>query len=81
MEEEDIHKTLIRYADRIGYIHFADSNRHAPGFGHFPFHEILKTMQEINYKGVITAEILPLPNDKSAIQQTGAFFKSLFIKE
>jgi RpiB/LacA/LacB family sugar-phosphate isomerase len=78
MEEVDIHKTLVYYADRIGYIHFADSNRYAPGWGHFPFHQLMSSLIEIDYSGVITAEILPVPDDEKAIQQTGAFFKSLF---
>jgi hypothetical protein len=32
---------------------------------------------DVNYTGVIGAEILPLPDDYSAIQQAGAFFRSL----
>jgi len=78
MEEADIPATLKRYADRIGYIHFADSNRYAPGLGHFPFDQVMATLLEIDYQGVITAEILPVPEDQSAMQQAGNFFKSLF---
>lgn len=78
IEEKDINITLKHYADRIGYIHFADSNRHAPGSGHFPFHQIMSTLIEIDYSGVITAEILPIPNDLKAIQQTGAFLSPYY---
>jgi len=77
LEEVDINVTLRKYSDRIGYIHFADSNRCAPGMGHLPFHHYLTTLLANNYTGVITAEILPLPDDISAIKQAGAFFKSL----
>jgi RpiB/LacA/LacB family sugar-phosphate isomerase len=77
IEEEDIHRTINRFSKRIGYIHFADSNRKAPGWGHLPLREIMETLMDVNYTGVIGAEILPLPDDYSAIQQAGAFFRSL----
>lgn len=81
LEEADIPATLRRFADRIGYIHFADSNRHAPGLGHFPFDQIIATLAEIDYQGVITAEILPKPDDDRAMQQAGAFFKAMSTAE
>jgi RpiB/LacA/LacB family sugar-phosphate isomerase len=77
LEEVDIDATLTRYADRIGYIHFADSNRYAPGLGHLPFHQITTTLIANQYDGVITAEILPLPDDERAMEQAGAFISSL----
>jgi sugar phosphate isomerase/epimerase len=77
IEEADMIKTLHKFADHIGYIHFADSNRQAPGFGQIPFRKILSALLAQNYSGIITAEILPLPDDDSAIQQAGAFFSSL----
>lgn len=77
LEEKNIIETIKRYSERIGYLHFADSNRKAPGWGHIPFREILLTLAEINYTGVIGVEILPLPDDSSAIQQAGVFFRSL----
>ena len=77
IEEADILKTLQQYKDRIGYLHFADSNRQAPGFGHISFRRILSTLLALNFSGIITAEILPLPDDEKAIQQAGSFFASL----
>lgn len=77
LEEVDLAETFKTYSDRIGYIHFADSNRRAPGWGHIPFHQLLSTLVNVNYSGVITAEVLPLPDDNSAMQQSGVFFSSL----
>ncbi len=77
IEEADINKTLARYAEKIGYIHFADSNRLAPGLGHLPFHQYLSTLIANHFQGFITAEILPLPDDDRAMEQAGAFFASL----
>src|SRR5690606_35387614 len=34
IEEPSIEGSLRKDIDHIGYIHFADSNRHAPGRGH-----------------------------------------------
>jgi len=77
LEEVNINETIKRFSERIGYLHFADSNRKAPGWGHIPFGQIMSTLFDLNYAGVIGAEILPLPDDQHAIQQAGAFFRSL----
>ncbi|MDY6873156.1 MAG: RpiB/LacA/LacB family sugar-phosphate isomerase [Chloroflexota bacterium] len=77
LEEVDINATLTRYAAKIGYIHFADSNRYAPGLGHLQFHQFMTTLIANQYDGVITAEILPLPDDERAMEQAGAFISSL----
>jgi RpiB/LacA/LacB family sugar-phosphate isomerase len=71
MEEVDIHQTLRTMIDHLGYVHFADSNRWAPGQGHINFGQILDTLSLAGYQGNITAEILPLPDDESAMHQAG----------
>lgn len=77
IEEEDMIKTIEKYIDHIGYIHFADSNRKAPGRGHIPFPQVLSALQTLNYSGIVTAEVLPLPDDEGAIQQAGAYLNAL----
>jgi len=77
IEEQDMHASLREAGDCLGYIHFADSNREALGRGHIDFTSILQTLASIGYKGIITAEILPIPDDLTAIQQTADFVKSL----
>ncbi|MCB2202620.1 ribose 5-phosphate isomerase B [bacterium] len=77
LEEVDINATLTLYTEKIGYIHFADSNRYAPGLGHMPFHQFMTTLIANQYAGIITAEILPLPDDERAMEQAGAFISSL----
>lgn len=76
IEEADIPETLRKTGERIGYIHVADSNRHAPGSGHTPLHEILRTLGEVGYRGFVGAEILPVPDDSSAAERAGAFLRS-----
>lgn len=77
LEEKNISETLRNYSERIGYLHFADSNRKAPGWGHIPFRQIMSTLADLNFNGVIGAEILPLPDDTGAIRQAGEFLRSL----
>lgn len=70
IEEKSIEESLIKAKDYIGYIHFADSNRWAPGFGHTDFGSIISTLVEINYKNAIGVEVLPKPDDYTAARQT-----------
>jgi 5-keto-L-gluconate epimerase len=63
IEEKSIEESLLESKPYIGYIHFADSNRHAPGFGHLNFKKILSSLMKMNYKEVIGVEILPKPDD------------------
>jgi 5-keto-L-gluconate epimerase len=69
IEEKSIEESILGYKSHIGYVHFADSNRQAPGFGHIDFRKILSTLEEINYDNAIGLEILPKPDDFSAAKQ------------
>jgi RpiB/LacA/LacB family sugar-phosphate isomerase len=77
IEEPDIDAALQTAADCLGYVHVADSNRYAPGQGHIDFLSVLRTLVRISYQGPVTAEILPVPDDVTAIQQAGSFLTSL----
>jgi sugar phosphate isomerase/epimerase len=61
----------IRAAGRaIGHFHFADSNRHAIGFGHTDVAPITESLKEAGYDGYVSGEVLPLPDSESAAAQT-----------
>ncbi len=77
IEEADIGMSLRRAEGRLGYVHFADSNRHAPGAGHIDFAKLLSVLASIGYRGMISAEILPLPDDLSALNRAAAFFRAM----
>jgi sugar phosphate isomerase/epimerase len=79
IEEVDFTETIQRVGDLLGYMHFADNNRLAPGQGHIPFPVILDALAKIHYSGFISAEILPLPDDESALHLTGQYLNSLVI--
>lgn len=57
----------------ITYVHVADSNRLAPGWGHLPFDEIFRILTDTGYNGYLTAEILPNPNPELAAAQAARF--------
>ena len=79
IEESSIKDALIAAGDKLGYVHFADNTRWAPGLGHTDFKEIISSLLQIGFDGPVISEILPLPDDTTAVQQTAKFWKD-FIK-
>jgi sugar phosphate isomerase/epimerase len=77
IEEVNLPATLHQLGDRLGYVHIADSNRQAPGRGHLDFTPIFETLGHLGYQGVVSAEILPLPDDASAVVRTANFLNGI----
>ena len=77
IEEADIAATLRALGPLVGHVHFADSNRHAAGFGHTNFAPILEALRDIRYAGYLSAEILPMPDSETAAAQTIRFWRSV----
>ena len=73
--EDNIAEALRAGGDLIGHVHFADSNRHAIGFGHTDIAPIIEALRDINYQGYLSAEILPLPDSATAAQKTRQSFR------
>jgi len=70
IEEVSIYGSIIQAKDYITHVHFADSNRWAPGCGHLDFAKIVQTLKKINYQGYVSAEILPFPDSDSCARLT-----------
>jgi sugar phosphate isomerase/epimerase len=68
IEEPDMAASLRKHAGSLGHIHFADSNREAPGHGHTDFRSVLLTLQESGYKGFFSFEVLPRPSERQALE-------------
>jgi sugar phosphate isomerase/epimerase len=77
IEEVSIAKSFERAGEKLGYVHFADSNRRAAGQGHINFHELAAVLPKIGYGGYICAEILPLPDSRAAAKLAIDYFRSL----
>jgi sugar phosphate isomerase/epimerase len=70
IEEVSIEDSIIQAKDYVTHVHFADSNRWAPGCGHIDFKKIMETLKKIVYQGYVSAEILPLPDPDTAARIT-----------
>lgn len=77
IEEPSIAESIKYAGSKLGYIHFADSNRWAPGLGHVDFRSILSALNKIGYDGTIGVEILPKPDDLTAARKAIEFIRSL----
>jgi hydroxypyruvate isomerase len=68
--EGNIINTLKEYIDAIGYIHIADvPGRHEPGTGEINYPNVIKTLKELNYDGIIGFELAPLHDSKEAVRR------------
>jgi sugar phosphate isomerase/epimerase len=73
IEEVSIGAAIRQAGSLLGHFHVADSNRHAPGFGHVDFDEIIAALNDVDYRGWLSAEVLPLPDDRGAAHQARTF--------
>jgi sugar phosphate isomerase/epimerase len=73
IEDASFRQAFWAARDEISYIHVADSNRLAPGWGHLPFDEIFEILTGIGYDGYLTAEILPKPDPDQAAAQAARY--------
>jgi 5-keto-L-gluconate epimerase len=77
IEDVSIERELVRHIEQTGYIHLADSNRLAPGWGHTDFVSILTSLREVGYDNWLSIEILPKPNPDSAARKSATHILSL----
>jgi len=76
IEDASFREALEAGKDFISYVHVADSNRLAPGWGHLPFDEIFGILADIGYEGYLTAEILPSPDPDAAAAQAARYLSA-----
>lgn len=77
IEDDAIDGSLVRNSKWVRYVHLADSNRHAPGWGHLDFPAVFRALQQIGYAGWVSVEILPVPEPDQAAGQAAAFLRPL----
>ena len=75
IEDASMGEELAKYIDYVAYIHLADSNRLAPGWGHTNFDEIFRHMKNAGYSGWTAVEILPEPEPFLAAKQAISYLK------
>lgn len=77
IEDRTIGPELAKHIEFVQYIHFADSNRLAPGQGHLDFQKILNHLYHARYDGWVSVEILPKPDPDTAARQSAEFLLPL----
>jgi sugar phosphate isomerase/epimerase len=80
IEEADVPAALKLGGDRIGHVHFVDSNRRPAGCGHTDFAPIAAALRDIRFTGYASAEAFPWPNPEQAAELTINAFRRLFAK-
>jgi len=76
IEDHKIGDSLIRNGKWVRYVHFADSNRAAPGLGHLDFDEVMEALKAIRYDGWVSMEILPGENPDEMAKRAIDYIKS-----
>jgi len=75
IEEVDMARSLLVAGDRVGHVHFADTNRSAVGMGHLEVAPLISALQAIGYTGYLSAEVFPLPSSIVAAEVTLESFR------
>jgi len=70
--EERSHQSALReIAPYLAHVHIADNTREAAGLGQTDFHDVFRTLKELDYRGYLTMEFMPpVSNPYLAAQQT-----------
>ncbi|MEJ6691057.1 MAG: sugar phosphate isomerase/epimerase family protein [Paracoccaceae bacterium] len=71
IEDVDIAGNYRKAGDQLFHVHFADSQRAAPGAGHIDFAPSIQALIDIDYKGYIAFELLPAAADPFATLKSG----------
>lgn len=66
IEDVTIGDTLADYCRQIPYVHLADSNRWAPGYGHLDLGDVFAGLEKGGFDGWASVEILPFPDPDTA---------------
>jgi 5-keto-L-gluconate epimerase len=70
IEEPSLLESIRMAKDCLFHFHLADSNRWYPGAGHVDFKSVVETLDQVGYRGWLSAEILPFPDSDTAAEKT-----------
>ena len=70
IEEVDVFDSLRQAKPYLWFVHFTDNNRHWPGSAHLDFKKIVDVLEEIQYAGFVSLEILPWPDPDTAAKSS-----------
>lgn len=77
MEDRDFAAAIDTLGSRLRHVHFADSNRAFPGYGHLPIDEIYRTLKNSGYHHAVSLECLCAPSTQTLIEEAGPLITRL----
>lgn len=77
LEDPSVPSALIRSMPYMGHVHFADSNRQAPGNGCIDFVEVIKDLNAMQYDGYAAVECHPIPSILGSAQCAMDYLKPI----
>ena len=73
IEERDIYQAIAEFMPLCRHVHFADSNRRAPGEGAMDYPKLVSSLKEAGYSGPVSVEIRPLPDQDAAARAAAEY--------
>jgi sugar phosphate isomerase/epimerase len=70
IEEDAPSKAIAEAGDNLVQLHGADTNRAAPGRGHYEWEPVITSLKDIGYDGWISFELLPATADPFDVLET-----------
>jgi sugar phosphate isomerase/epimerase len=77
IEDASFAGAVAMMGSKLKHVHFADSNRYFPGYGHLDFNFIYDQLQKAGFDGYISFECLNLPSVQTVIAESAAFIAKL----
>jgi sugar phosphate isomerase/epimerase len=77
IEEPSMVQSILEAGEHLFHFHVADSNRWYPGAGHIDFANLINTLTKLDYKGFVSAEIMPHPDPDTAAVKTIEYMRKL----
>jgi len=75
VQEGNLIELIREYHDIVGHIHVADvPGRHEPGTGEINYPQVVETLHEVGYDGVVGLEAFPKNDDYEAMNR----FRDIF---
>lgn len=81
IEDVNIYESFREVGELCWFVHFADNNRKWPGSAHLDFERIIEVLNEIDYDGYVSMEILPWPDPDTAARSSIEFLRQYIPKQ
>ena len=80
LEERSLYGSLVASGPYLCYVHIADSNREAPGWGLIDYSEVIGVLAAMGYTGPLVCEVLMTPNPQAVAEHSVQFLRPLLQK-